>query len=272
MLPLDAPVTAASTLPQRQCARGGWPVVRGGSANLIDALVTALADEGVAVHVDRPVRRLSDLPLHARRSSTRRVGLVTSPANGLVLDTRPASRSFNADPEYSKSTGHFRARAVERRPCRSAATVHVANVRRSRFVREDVSIVGIRRSRFASSCRRACGRYPRSGGQHTLWRTVTCQRFERRHDERIENQIERFAPDFAICTRTCLHVDGRRRTPQSELPRGDITAVPDAASNTLSTDGALELVPHGTPGLYLCSRRRHRRCSRMCGYGAARTY
>ena len=63
MLPLTAPVTAAFGLFLTATAHaGGWPVVEGGSARLVDAFVDALSAEGVTIHLERPVQSLADIP------------------------------------------------------------------------------------------------------------------------------------------------------------------------------------------------------------------
>ena len=77
-LPVDAPVTSAFGLFLNVTAHyGGWPVVEGGSAEVISSLVRALSDADVSVQVDRPIRQLGDLP----RS---RVTLFDTSAWGLV--------------------------------------------------------------------------------------------------------------------------------------------------------------------------------------------
>ncbi|MEU4034883.1 phytoene desaturase family protein [Streptomyces collinus] len=53
----------------------GWPVARGGSQAISDALAAYLADLGAAVHTDYEVKRLDDLP----------------PARAYVFDTSPAA-------------------------------------------------------------------------------------------------------------------------------------------------------------------------------------
>ncbi|MEK9522392.1 NAD(P)/FAD-dependent oxidoreductase [Streptomyces venezuelae] len=54
---------------------GGWPVPRGGSQSLSDALTAYLRDLGGAVHTDYEVKRLDDLP----------------PARAYVFDTSPTA-------------------------------------------------------------------------------------------------------------------------------------------------------------------------------------
>jgi len=75
MSPLDAPATSAFGLFLNVTAHvGGWPVVKGGSGNLTNAFVTALNNEGVIVHVDRPFTTSVTFRGHERRCLIRRVG------------------------------------------------------------------------------------------------------------------------------------------------------------------------------------------------------
>ncbi len=63
IVPLESPGSAAFGLVLATAAHAvGWPVVRGGSQRLADALVAELARLGGEVVTDAPVRRLEDLP------------------------------------------------------------------------------------------------------------------------------------------------------------------------------------------------------------------
>lgn len=63
MVPLESPGSAAFGLVLATAAHAvGWPVVRGGSQRLADALVGELRRLGGEVVTDAPVRRLADLP------------------------------------------------------------------------------------------------------------------------------------------------------------------------------------------------------------------
>ena len=62
-LPLTAAMTSSFALVLNATAHmAGWPVARGGSQRVIDALVEVLHQAGGSVEYNRPVRRLSDLP------------------------------------------------------------------------------------------------------------------------------------------------------------------------------------------------------------------
>ncbi len=71
MLPLGTPLTGAFALLLTMLAHSaGWPVVEGGSARLVDALVAELGAAGGRVQTDRWVRNLDELPRRAPCCST----------------------------------------------------------------------------------------------------------------------------------------------------------------------------------------------------------
>ncbi|WP_212915031.1 NAD(P)/FAD-dependent oxidoreductase [Streptomyces sp. TS71-3] len=74
--PLDGLATGAVGLVFALAAHAaGWPVARGGSQSIADALAGYLKDLGAAVHTDYEVKRLDDLP----------------PARAYVFDTSPTA-------------------------------------------------------------------------------------------------------------------------------------------------------------------------------------
>ncbi|MFJ3231846.1 phytoene desaturase family protein [Streptomyces sp. NPDC086787] len=76
MAPLSGVATGAVGLVFALCAHArGWPVARGGSQSISDALAAYLEDLGGTVHTDYEVKRLDDLP----------------PARAYVFDTSPTA-------------------------------------------------------------------------------------------------------------------------------------------------------------------------------------
>ncbi|MER8043394.1 NAD(P)/FAD-dependent oxidoreductase [Streptomyces sp. NPDC094032] len=74
--PLDGVATSAVGLVFALAAHaGGWPLPRGGSQSIADALTSYLKELGGAVHTDYEVKRLDDLP----------------PARAYVFDTSPTA-------------------------------------------------------------------------------------------------------------------------------------------------------------------------------------
>jgi phytoene dehydrogenase-like protein len=65
MLRLDAPVTGAYGLVFLASAHAvGWPIAKGGSARIAEALVAELRGRGGEVFTDRRITRMADLPEH----------------------------------------------------------------------------------------------------------------------------------------------------------------------------------------------------------------
>lgn len=63
MLPLDRMATAAFTMVLAASAHAaGWPIARGGSRSIVDAMLARLRERGVTVETGRFVRQLDDLP------------------------------------------------------------------------------------------------------------------------------------------------------------------------------------------------------------------
>jgi phytoene dehydrogenase-like protein len=281
MLPLDAPVTAAFGLFLNVTAHvGGWPVVQGGSAQVIDALVAALRDAGVTVHVDRPIRQLGDLP----RS---RATLFDTSAWGLVdiAGERLSARYKSGVARFQRGPGVFKVDWAlsgpvpwSAEPCRHAATVHVGGTFAEVAASEkDVSQGRHSDAPFCLVVQASVADDTRAPkGQQTLWAychvpngsTVDMT-------ERIESQIERFAPgfrDLILARATTSSAEGERHNPN--YVGGDITGGAGTLRQTLFRPTLRwNNYRTGTPGLYLCSASTPPGggVHGMCGYGAART-
>jgi phytoene dehydrogenase-like protein len=281
MLPLTAPVTAAFGLFLTVTAHvGGWPVVEGGSARLVDALVDALAAEGVTIRLDSPVRSLSDIP-HSRAT------LFDTSAQGMVdiARDRLTPRYKSSVARFERGPGVFKADWALSGPvpwtaeaCRTAGTVHVGGT----FDEVATSEEDVARGRHSE--RPYCivvqasvadaTRAPR--GRHTLWAYCHVPNGSNVDmTNRIEAQIERFAPGFRdlILERTSTS------TAQSEAHNpnyagGDITGGAGTLRQTIFRP-ALRWNEYrtGTPGLYLCSSSAPPGggVHGMCGWLAART-
>jgi len=281
MLPLDAPVTAAFGLFLNVSAHaGGWPVVEGGSGHLVEALVTALHDEGVNVRVDRPIRRLSDLP------STRATLFDTS-AWALVdiAGERLSTRFKNGIARFQRGPGVFKvdwalsgAVPWTAASCRRAATIHVGGTFDEVASSEtDVSLGRHSEKPFCIVVQASVIDDTRAPhGQHTLWAYCHVPNGSNVDmTEHIENQIERFAPgfrDLILARVTTSTAEGERHNPN--YVGGDITGGAGTLRQTLFRPTARwNSYRTGTPGLYLCSASTPPGggVHGMCGYGAAHT-
>jgi phytoene dehydrogenase-like protein len=280
MLPLDAPVTSAFGLFLNVSAHyGGWPVVEGGSAEVVSALVRALSDAGVTVHVDRPIRQLGDLP----RS---RATLFDTSAWGMVdvAGERLSARYKSGVARFHRGPGVFKvdwalsgAVPWTAEACWRAATVHVGGT----FAEVAASEKDVAQGRHSDApfCIVVQAsvvdetRAPK--GQQTLWAYCHVPNgSDVDMTERIESQIERFAPgfrDLILARATTSTAEGERHNPN--YVGGDITGGAGTLRQTLFRPTVRwNNYRTGTPGLYLCSASTPPGggVHGMCGYGAAR--
>ncbi len=281
MLPLTAPGTGAYGLTLMMIAHlVGWPVVEGGSARLIDALVSDLAAHGGEVETGRWARSLAELP----------------PARAVLLDVTPRQLATLAGRSLPGLAGRALARfrygpgvckvdwalsgpvPWQAAACREAGTVHLggtlAEVARSEAQAAAGEHAGQPYCLVAQPGVVDASRAP--AGQHTLWgychvpsgSTVDMS-------DRIEAQIERFAPGFrelilARSVRTAA--DMERYNPN--YIGGDINSGAATLWQTVFRP-APQWNPYRTPlpGVYLCSASTPPGggVHGMCGDGAART-
>jgi phytoene dehydrogenase-like protein len=281
MLPLDAPVTSAFGLFLNVTAHyGGWPVVEGGSAEVIHSLVRALSDADVSVQVDHSIRQLGDLP----RS---RVTLFDTSAWGLVdiAGERLSARYKSGVTRFRRGPGVFKVDWAlsglvpwTAEACRRAATVHVGGT----FAEVAASESDVAQGRhsdapFCIVVQASVADETRAPkGQQTLWAYCHVPNgSDVDMTERIEAQIERFAPgfrDLILARVTTSPTEGERHNPN--YLGGDITGGAGTLRQTLLRPTLRwNNYRTGTPGLYLCSASTPPGggVHGMCGYGAART-
>ncbi|MGA2124321.1 MAG: NAD(P)/FAD-dependent oxidoreductase [Acidimicrobiales bacterium] len=279
MLPLTSPMTSAFGLFLTMSAHlGGWPVVEGGSAVLVDALLAALTDEGAVVHLDRRITTQHDLP------SARVTLFDTSPQTMVdVMGERVTSRYRRDVTRYRSGPGVCKVDWALSGPvpwlaseCRRAATVHVGGtfnevaaaeleVSQGRHAEQPYCIV-VQSSVIDPS------RAP--AGTGTLWAYCHVPNgSDVDMTSRIEDQIERFAPgfrDLILARSTMTALDEQRHN--ANYVGGDINGGAGTLRQTLFRP-ALRWNPYrtGTPGLYLCSASTPPGggVHGMCGVGAA---
>jgi phytoene dehydrogenase-like protein len=279
MLPLTSPLTSAFGLFLTMSAHlGGWPVVEGGSAVLVDALLAELHDAGVAVHVDRAIRSASDLP------AARAVLFDTSPRTMVeVMGERMTSR-------YRRDVDHFRNGpgvckvdwaldgpvpwlAPE---CRRAATVHLGGTFEEVAYAEAEVAAGRHAERPYCIVVQAsvvdATRAPE--GKATLWGYCHVPNGSNVDmTARIEDQIERFAPgfrDLILARSTMTAIDEQRHN--ANYLGGDINGGAGSLRQTIFRP-SIRVNPYrtGSSGLYLCSASTPPGggVHGMCGVGAA---
>ncbi|MDC0715650.1 phytoene desaturase family protein [Nannocystis bainbridge] len=202
MVPLDRLATAAFALVLTAAAHAvGWPLARGGSQAIVDALVAHLRELGGALELDHEVVHISELPparAYLFDVSPRR--LATIAADRLPPAYLRRLGGFRHGPGVFKLDWALRAPIPWRDPaCARAGTVHlsgslaavadsVVRVHRGEVAAEPFVLLA-QQSLFDAS------RAP--PGMHTAWAYCHVPHGSDRDVSRlIEAHIERFAPGF----------------------------------------------------------------------------
>jgi phytoene dehydrogenase-like protein len=280
MLPLTTPPTAGIALTLLLLAHAvGWPVVEGGSQRLADALVADLAGLGGAVTLGTPVRSMADVP------AARVVLFDLTPRQVVAIagDRLPASYARRLA-GYRYGPGVFKLDWALDGPIPWAATevakagtVHVGGTLPEIAAAEAAPHDGRHAERpyVLLAQQTVCDPTRAPVGGHTAWAychvpagsTVDMT-------ERMEAQVERFAPGFrdrVLARATSDSRDVERHN--ANYVGGDINGgVQDLRQ--LFTRPVARAVPYRTParGIYLCSSSTPPGggVHGMCGYWAAR--
>jgi phytoene dehydrogenase-like protein len=261
MEPLTAPLTSAFGLLLTALGHGaGWPVVAGGSSAITQGMANELRRLGGVVHTDHRVTSLAELP----------------PARAVLLDTSPRAFVALAGAQLSRRSGRPWARfkpgpgtckvdwaldgpvpwAAE--ACRRTVTVHVggtfdevarseAAVRAGRHPEEPFVLV-------AQPSVVDPTRAPE--GKQTLWAYCHVPNGSPVDmHERMEAQIERFAPGFrdVVLART-VRTAAQAEAHNPNLLGGDVNGGAATLRQTVFRPVA-RWNPYRTPveGVYLCS-------------------
>ena len=256
----------------------GWAIPRGGSQKIADALCSYLRSLGGEVIANSPVESVDDL-----LSSESAVLCDLTPRGLLKIAGHILPENYRRKLErYRVGNGVFKIDWAlddpipwKAKECSRAGTVHLGGTfeeiaesetapSKGKHAEKPYVIVA-QPSLFDSS------RAP--VGKHTAWgycHIPNGSTFDM--TERIENQIERFAPGFRDC------IIGRKTSPPAELERhnanlvgGDINGgSPDISQLFLRPTARMYSTP--TKGLYICSASTPPGggVHGMCGYYAAR--
>jgi phytoene dehydrogenase-like protein len=281
MLPLDAVATASFALVLAAAGhRVGWPIARGGSQAITTALVQCLRSLGGELELERPIRRMADLP----------------PARAYVFDVTPRQlleitegdlppgyrrrlQGFRYGPGVYKMDWALREPIPWRDPaCARACTVHLsgdmgevsaaeAAVHAGRVAANPFTLV-VQPSRFDPT------RAP--AGSHTAWAYCHVPHASLVDASgAIEAQIERHAPGFRdlVLARSKRDALGMQRYNPNYVG-GDINGgVSDIRQ--LFFRPVLRLDPYSTPAphIFICSSSTPPGggVHGMCGYWAARS-
>jgi phytoene dehydrogenase-like protein len=281
MLPFDAPLSGAFGLLFTMLAHSlGWPVVEGGSSHIVDALVSELESLDGRIITGQWVRRLHDLP----------------PARATVLDVTPRQLIDLAGDRlpgrYRRGLEHFRYGPGickvdwaldgpvpwQADVCREAVTLHVGGTFAEVAQSEADVAAGHHPDRPFCLVTQPSVLDPTRApaGKHTLWaycHVPNGSNVDMR--ERIEAQIERFAPgfrDLILGQVTTSAAETEAHNPS--YVGGDIGAGAATLRQTVFRP-TVRWNPYrtGLKGVYLCSASTPPGggVHGMCGAGAART-
>jgi phytoene dehydrogenase-like protein len=279
-LPLESAVSSAFGLVLGAAGHAvGWPVPRGGSQAISNALADYLSQLGGKIELNHRVDDLDELP----RSRTVLLD-VSAWQFARIADGRlPASYRRRLQ-RFQHAPGVFKIDYALSAPipwkaeaCKHAGTIHLGGTLDEIWVAERMIAQGeIPECPFVLVAQQSLfdeTRAPR--GRHTLWAychvPFNCQIDM---SEQIESQIERFAPGFRHC------ILARHKSSAADLEKsnanlagGDING---GAANLrqLIARPILSSTPYRTPlpGVYLCSASTPPGggVHGMCGYNAAR--
>ena len=279
MLPLTAPLSGVfPRLFTALAHRYGWPVVEGGSSAIVDALLAELAAAGGRIETGCLVKRLDELP----------------PARAVLLDVTPRqliemagdllpSGYGRALARYRYGPGVCKVDWALRGPvpwsaegCREAVTVHVGGTFEE-IARSEADVnAGRHPERPYCLVTQPCVVDPERAptGRHTLWAYCHVPNGSSVDmTERIESQIERFAPgfrDLVLARSTFTAVDAEEHNPS--YVGGDINAGAATLRQMILRPTA-RWNPYRTAmkGVYLCSAATPPGggVHGMCGLGAA---
>jgi phytoene dehydrogenase-like protein len=261
MAPLTAPTGTAVALVFAVAAHSsGWPVPRGGSQSIVDALVADLFEHGGRVVLDHEVHDLTEIP------SARVYLLDVSPtALARIAGDRLPDRYRSRLARYRYGPGVYKIDYALDEPvpwtspaCRRAGTVHLAaTYGEVRAALSDVHAGRVPDPPFLITAQPTLVDPSRApAGGHTFWVYAHVPSgYAGDLTAAVERQIERFAPGF----RDIVHARHVTRPPDLEAANpnyvgGDI-ACGSAAGLRLVARPRLAATPYATPdpSVYLCS-------------------
>jgi phytoene dehydrogenase-like protein len=279
--PLDAPLTAGFGLVLMVLGHAvGWPVVRGGSGRLADGLATHLRALGGEILTGRRVTSLDELP------AARTVLLDVTPRQAVAIAGArlPAPYRRRLD-RYRYGPGAFKVDWALAGPipwrsadCARAATVHVGGTMAEIAAAERAVAAGEHPERpFVLLAQQTLADPARApAGRHTAWAYCHVPSGSPVDmTERIERQVERFAPGFRdLILARASRGPARLERENPNHVGGDISGGVQDLRQTLARPVARP-DPYATPldGVYLCSSSTPPGggVHGMCGHLAARS-
>jgi phytoene dehydrogenase-like protein len=238
----------------------GWPLVRGGSQQIADALASYLRSLGGEIETGRRAESVDELP------ESKVTMLDITPRQLLrVAGHRLPGRYLRALRRYRYGPGVFKVDWALAGPvpwraegCERAATIHVGGTLEEIAASEQAVWRGeVSERPFVLVAQQSLFDETRApDGKHTLWAYCHVPNGSKVDmTERIESQIERFAPGFReLVLERSVRGPAEIEHDNENYVGGDIAGgVQDLRQ--LYTRPAIRLNPYSTPvdGLYICS-------------------
>lgn len=278
-LPLETPLSSAFALVLAMAGHdAGWPMPRGGAQSITDSLIAYLRELGGGIELNRRIDQLENLP------KTRVVLLdLTIPRLLQLLRNKLPHRYRARLQRFRPAPGVFKVDYALSAPvpwrseeCRHAGTVHLGGTIAEIAASERSVANGKPPERPFVLVAQQSLFDPRRAphGSHTLWTYCHVPHgssFDM--SERIEDQIERFAPGFRDCV-LARHSAGPADLQKSNanLQGGDINGGAANLAQMLARP-VFSSNPYRTPlpGVYICSSSTPPGggVHGMCGYHAA---
>jgi phytoene dehydrogenase-like protein len=284
MMELDAVPTGGIALMLMALAHGvGWPVIAGGSARITDAMADAVLTAGGSIETGRWVRSLAELP----RSNA--ILLDVSPKNLIELAGdqlpgryRAALRRYRYNPGVCKADFALSGPVPwANEDCRRAGTLHLGGTFEEMATAEAEVVAGKHpENPYVLVVQPGVADPSRApAGQHTLWAyTHVPAGSDRDVTDRIEAQVERFAPGFRdLILARAVRTAADEEAHNPNYVGGDIAVGMQTMKQTVFRP-TIQWNPYRTPvrGVYLCSSATppvpgvHGRCGELAALTALR--
>ncbi|HEY2349068.1 MAG TPA: NAD(P)/FAD-dependent oxidoreductase [Puia sp.] len=257
----------------------GWPIIKGGSQKLADALAAYFVSIGGQIQTGFRIEKLNDLP------SARAFVLDLSPKQILRIAGNEFSSSYRSQlEEYRYGMGVYKIdwaldapipfRAA---PCGQAGTIHLGNSYKEIALSEQITSKGEHPEKpFVLLAQQSIFDPTRAPtGKHTAWAYCHVPNGSVR-DMRatIEKQVERFAPGFRERILAVHTMDTNAMEEYNPNNVGGSINGGEQDIRQLFTRPALRLSPYRTPAksIYLCSASTPPGggVHGMCGYQSAK--
>ena len=257
-LSLDEPLSSGVGMVLGVAAHAvGWPVPRGGAQAISDALAGYLKESGGAIHVGRRISSLDELPqdlvlcdVSPRQLLAIAGERLSQPYRRTLSRFQPGPGAFKIDYALSEPI------PWKAKECLRAITVHLGGTLEEVAESEGAMAMGRHAERpFVLVTQPSLFDSARAPeGKHTAWAYCHVPNSSRVDmTERIENQIERFAPGFRDCVlarRVSTPLDLEAQN--ANLVGGDISGGAMSVGQTIFRPSIRQYAT-SSRDIYLCS-------------------